>query len=322
MAISGIDRVTFGVEDLGQCRAFFLDFGLKLVRETDAALDFETLNGCEVFFRRMDDPSLPVAIESGSTLREVIWSADSKADLDICRSVFKSATHFREEDDTVYCTDPNGVGIGARLSRKRKITLGSAASNTFDHAGRINKPSPYYDHAEPAEVGHVVFFTPHLEATMAFYAKLGFQVSDRYPGRGYFMRTAEEGGHHDVFLLATPDGRHGLNHVAFTLRDLHEVFGGGMHMSRKGWQTQLGPGKHPVSSAIFWYFQSPAGALVEYYTDEDMLTGAWEARDFEPGPTVFAEWAIAGGIDGMTRRQAIAPPTAGPAKGFITENKG
>ena len=73
--------------------------------------------------------------------------------------------------------------------------------------------------------------------------------------------------------------------------------------SAKGWQTQLGPGRHPISSAMFWYFQSPAGALVEYYTDEDELTPAWQPRDFTPGPTVFAEWAIDGGLDGNTRRQ-------------------
>ena len=58
-----------------------------------------------------------------------------------------------------------------------------------------------------------------------------------------------------------------------------------------------------MSSAFFWYFKNPAGALVEYYADEDQLTGEWQPRTFEPGPTVFAEWAIAGGIDGNTRRQ-------------------
>ena len=104
-------------------------------------------------------------------------------------------------------------------------------------------------------------------------------------------------------VLKTPDGKRGLNHVAFTVRDIHEVFGGGLAFSAKGHETQLGPGRHPISSAYFWYFRCPAGGLVEYYADEDQLTEAWKARDFEPGPTVFAEWAIDGGIDGRTRRQ-------------------
>ena len=80
MSISGIDRVTFGVEDLDLCRRFFTDFGLKLVRSDDAGADFETLNGCELHLRRIDDPSLPAAIEPGSTLREVIWSGGNLPD--------------------------------------------------------------------------------------------------------------------------------------------------------------------------------------------------------------------------------------------------
>jgi hypothetical protein len=143
-------------------------------------------------------------------------------------------------------------------------------------------------------------------------------MSDRYPGRGAFLRCAPHGGHHDLFLLALPNGKRGLNHVAFTVRDIHEVFGGGMHISRCGWDTQLGPGRHPVSSAYFWYFQNPAGALVEYYADEDQLTPEWQPRDFEPGPTVFAEWAIDGGIDGNTRRQKSAKAPEGK---FMTERK-
>ncbi|RCI71996.1 VOC family protein, partial [Pseudomonas aeruginosa] len=149
-----------------------------------------------------------------------------------------------------------------------------------------------------------VFFVKDVNACERFYReRFGFVCSDRYPNRGAFLRCAEEGGHHDLFMLQLPQPRAGLNHVAFTVRDIHEVFGGGMHIARCGWDTEIGPGRHPVSSAYFWYFRNPAGALVEYYADEDQLTGEWQAREFEPGPTVFAEWAIAGGLDGNTRRQ-------------------
>ena len=46
------------------------------------------------------------------------------------------------------------------------------------------------------------------------------------------------------------------------------------------------------------------------------LDEAWEAREFEPGPTVFAEWAIDGGLDGHTRRQRHAKAPEGK---FLTE---
>ena len=52
--------------------------------------------------------------------------------------------------------------------------------------------------------------------------------------------------------------------------------------------------------------------------EEDHLTADWQAREFEPGPTVFAEWAVTGGLDGNTRRQAGVE--AGGK--FLTERSG
>jgi len=289
MSIEGIDRITYGVEDIAACRKFFLDWGLKLVREDANRLDFESLNGCELLVRKADDPSLPPAVEPGSTLREVIWGVTSETDLAALGSVPK--------------VDPNGIGLGFRVTRKRPVAVEGTPANVWGHTARIDTPSPVYDHAEPVEVGHVVFFTDVLEETTTFYETLGFVLSDRYPGRGHFLRCSARGGHHDLFLLQTPEAKRGLNHVAFTVRDLHEVIGGGLAMARHGWETQIGPGRHPISSALFWYFKSPAGALVEYYADEDVLTENWQPRDFTPSPAMFAEWAVTGGIDATTRRQ-------------------
>ena len=318
--IEGIDRITYGVEDLAACKRFFLDWGLRLVREQPTGLDFESLNGCEVHIRKSDDSSLPPAVEAGPTLREVVWGVPAGSDLDALRPHLSAQPSFREQEGVLSCIDPNGIGVGFRISRKREIDVVGTPANSWGNAARIDRPSPVYERAEPVEVGHVVFFTDALDATTKFYEALGFRLSDRYPGRGHFLRCSERGGHHDLFLLQTPEAKRGLNHVAFTVRDLHEVIGGGLHLSRCGWETQLGPGRHPISSALFWYFKNPAGALVEYYADEDVLTENWKPRDFEPGPTIFAEWAVAGGIDGNTRRQKAA---AAPEPGrFMTEKRG
>ncbi|SLN63575.1 VOC family protein [Oceanibacterium hippocampi] len=320
MSILGIDRITYGAADLATCRAFFADWGLTLMAEDAAGLDFEAANGCEIQVRLPDDPALPPAFEEGPTLREVVWGVSGTADLQRYRPTLAARPGFREDPDgTLHAIDPNGCGVALRVSRKRDVEVKGSPSNVWGHNARIDTPGPVYDRASPIEVGHVVFFTNTLEETTAFYAALGFQLSDRYPGRGHFLRCAAEGGHHDLFLLQTPAGNRGLNHVAFTVRDIHEVFGGGLQMSRKGWDTQLGPGRHPISSAYFWYFRNPAGGLIEYYADEDYLTGNWQPRDFEPGPTVFAEWAVDGGLDGETRRQSRGPATASGK--FLTEKQ-
>ncbi len=304
MSVLGIDEISYGADDLAACRQFFLDWGLNLVDEQADRLMFETLNGCRVIVAATNHPSLPPAIEAGPTLREVVWGVQSEADLALYADRIRGLPGFVQSSGRIGCTDPNGLAVRLQVTQKRDVEVPSAEYNTWSRKGRIDQASPAYERAQPIEVGHVVFFVKDVQACERFYVdNFGFAASDRYPERGAFLRTAPDGGHHDIFLLQRPDKHAGLNHVAFTVRDIHEVFGGGMHISRCGWDTQLGPGRHPVSSAYFWYFKNPAGALVEYYADEDQLTADWQPREFEPGPTVFAEWAIDGGLDGNTRRQ-------------------
>ena len=323
MKVLGIDEIVYGADDLDACRGFFGDWGLTIKRDDAQGLDFETLNGCRVLVRKTADATLPPAIEDGPTLREVVWGVESEADLARYADAIRNDPGFVDGEvegaRRIGCTDPNGLAVRLQVTRKRELTdIASGVMNTWTSKTRVNQPAPIYERATPIEVGHVVFFVADVQAVEAFYAsRFGFVSSDRYPGRGAFMRCADEGGHHDLFLLQIPSGKRGINHVAFTVRDIHEVFGGGLHFSRCGWETQLGPGRHPVSSAYFWYFKNPAGGLIEYYADEDQLTGEWQPREFEPGPTVFAEWAVDGGLDGHTRRQKGAEA----AGKFLTEKR-
>ena len=125
---------------------------------------------------------------------------------------------------------------------------------------RVDAPSPVYERAIPFNVGHVVLFVSDLAEAETFYTEvLGFHVSDRYPQYGTFLRCNPKGGHHNLFLLKSPTGQPKLNHVAYTVRDIHEVFGGGMFLNERGWKTAIGPGRHKVSSAYFWYFDNPCG---------------------------------------------------------------
>ena len=323
MSVLGIDQITYAADDLPTCRRFFSDWGLALKSETADQLVFECLNGCRVVVAALGTPGLPAAVEEGPTLLEVVWGVESEADLARYAAAIAKDPGFVDGEvegaRRIGCTDPNGLAVRLQVSRKRSIEVECGAMNTWNAKPRINQAAPVYERATPIEVGHVVFFVADVKATADFYAKrFGFVGSDSYPNRGAFMRCAPEGGHHDLFLLQLPSGKRGLNHVAFTVRDIHEVFGGGLHFSRCGWETQLGPGRHPVSSAYFWYFKNPAGGLIEYYADEDQLTAEWQPREFEPGPTVFAEWAVDGGLDGDTRRQKNAD---GPQGKFLTEKK-
>ncbi len=244
MSVSGIDEITYGVEDLATSARFFADWGLAQVEASEDQVVFESLNGCRVIVAARDKPGLPPAIEEGSTLREVVWGVESEADLKLYAERIANDPGFIEGEGRIGCTDPNGLAVRLQVTRKRDIQVACGQSNTWQFKGRINQASPIYERAQPVEVGHVVFFVKDVNACERFYReRFGFVCSDRYPNRGAFLRCAEEGGHHDLFMLQLPQPRAGLNHVAFTVRDIHEVFGGGMHIARCGWDTEIGPGR-------------------------------------------------------------------------------
>jgi catechol 2,3-dioxygenase-like lactoylglutathione lyase family enzyme len=245
-------------------------------------------------------------------VREVIWGAASAQELESTLQPLRSLPTFKVGADGMpRLTDPDGLGLGFRVSKRRPIVVKPTAPNAPGSHQRVNQRSPIHERAYPINIGHVVLFAADFAAMRAFYTeKLGFVISDEYPGHGVFTRCQVVGDHHNLFMLNRP-GRAGVNHVAFTVSDIHEVIGGGIAMSKKGWKTEIGPGRHPISSAYFWYFENPLAAPLEYYADEDYCTESWKPGTFERKPELFAEWAIAGGIDGTTRRQARSVDQSG-----------
>lgn len=305
MAITGIDAITYGVSDMKKCRRFLGDWGLKRLRSSATAATYETLDGSQVTIRPRSDKSLPKAFGAGSTVREVIWGVSSKSELARIRKKLAAADiEMSEKNGVLRCTDPAGLGLGFRISNCRKVKLKATQFNVVGARNRVDEPSPFYDRARPVSLGHVVLNVPDLKAAQSFYQDvLGFILSDRYPGAAVFLRCQPEGEHHNLFLLETPDGKSSLNHVAFEVHDIHEIVGGGLHIARQGWKTAIGPGRHPISSAYFWYVENPCGGLIEYYSDVDYVTSKWKPRDCARTAENFAEWAVSGGIDGTTRRQ-------------------
>lgn len=304
--ITGIEVLKFGVEDREVAKTFLNDFGLTAKRSTLENTDlFETQNGCQIYLFDISDARLPQAIEAGSTLREVTWGVENEQDFERIKVNLAQESGFKVTEDSVQCVDPNGMTIVFKKTMTRDVSLAKTEGiNQFGNVQRINAASPVYEKADPIDIGHVVFFTPDLAKTQAFYIeKLGFYLSDAYTNRGAFLRCRGEGFHHDLFLLSIPNKPAGLNHVAFVVRDIHEVIGGGLSMNRQSWSTFIGPGRHPISSAYFWYVNSPLGGAFEYYTNDDYLTEAWQPREEEHRLELFTEWAVEGGLDHETRRQ-------------------
>lgn len=304
--ITGIEVLKFGVEDRQEANTFLTDFGLKAVdSDIDGTDLYQTQNGSKIYLFDIADARLPEAIEAGSTLREVTWGVGNQKDFEKLKADLANEPGFVSSASHVQCRDPNGMTIVFEKSITHELPAAKTEGiNQFGNVQRVNAASPVYEKAEPVAIGHVVFFTPDLPKAQAFYIeKVGFHLSDAYRQRGAFLRCRGEGFHHDLFLLSLPNKPAGLNHVAFVVRDIHEVIGGGLSMNRQDWSTFIGPGRHPISSAYFWYVNSPLGGAFEYYTNDDYLTEEWKPREEEHSLALFTEWAIEGGLDHETRRQ-------------------
>jgi catechol 2,3-dioxygenase-like lactoylglutathione lyase family enzyme len=312
MALRGIDAVVFGVADMAEAKRFLDDWGVSQVSATPYKLVYRTRDGAEVIVLPRDTPDLPPPIESGNTVREVIWGAASEQELQNTLAPLRKLDSFRVgPDGLARVNDPNGMSLAFRVSKRTPITVTPTPPNAPGSHQRVNQRSPVHERAHPINIGHVVLFASDFTAMRKFYTEtLGFVISDEYPGHGVFTRCQAVGDHHNLFMLNRP-GKAGINHVAFTVSDIHEVIGGGIAMSKKGWKTEIGPGRHPISSAYFWYFENPLAAPLEYYADEDFCTEDWKPGQHERKPELFAEWAIAGGIDGKTRRQVATQDHSG-----------
>lgn len=302
MSVIGIEKLEFGVDDIGACQRFMQDFGLQ--ESPNDATYFTTLSGAAIQLAPISDSTLPAPFESGSTLRRITWGAENAIELEKVINRIRDCDGFEITADGAQCRDPNGMTVALCLSQQKEVKLDISPINQWGDIRRIDQPSPVYEQATPINIGHVVFFVDDLPATEAFYCqKLGFQVSDRYIDRAVFLRAQINGCHHNLFLLKLPHRGAGLNHVAFTVRDIHEVIGGGLAMNRQQWSSFIGPGRHPISSAYFWYINSPTGSAFEYYTNDDFLTAQWQPRELEHSLVSFTEWAVEGGLDYETRRQ-------------------
>jgi len=280
----GIESVTYGVQDLTAGARFFKDFGLTEAESSRSGATYLTKEGTAVHLRLADDPGLPAPIESGPTVREVVWGVKSRSDLDAIAAELSRDRDVSAGADGKLCSiDPNGQVIAFQVTQRTDIPTAPPQP----HAA--NARAKFYERAMPEHIAHVVFFTPHPNETAEFYAeRLGFLVSDTLTDFGKFLRCSSD--HHNLLLINHE--RKGLNHVSFRLKDFDEIMGGKEFLQKRGWRPVWGPGRHVIGSNLFYYFANPCGAYVEYYADMDCITNsdAWTARDWAPGPESLAAW--------------------------------
>lgn len=282
MALHGMAEITLGVPDVSSTQAFYNEFGLT----TSAPGVLATSDGGD---------QLRLVQRSYRHLVEYTLAADDQDDLSRISAAATAKGHdvTTHDDGSISLVDPV-CGMRARVAVRPRLTIAeyeSPGMNTPGHTPRINDRAPAIfaqGPAKPRKLGHVLYATPDLAASMSFLCDvLGFKVSDTSEGIIAFLRCSED--HHNIGLVNAP--MHFFHHSSWMVNDIDEIGQGAQNLlagdpSRSVW----GLGRHFLGSNLFWYFRDPMGNYAEYYTDLDQIPSSadWEARNWAPDKSLFA----------------------------------
>jgi catechol 2,3-dioxygenase-like lactoylglutathione lyase family enzyme len=177
------------------------------------------------------------------------------------------------DDDAFGVTDPSGNVVVFGVAR-------SAA------------PVP----AEPlaARLQHCAFRTPDVARAAAFYASLGFVVSDRVVDddgvlRACFLRTDHE--HHALALFAAPAAR--LDHLSCETRDLASLVAWADRTAAQGVPIHWGIGRHGPGNDVFFMVKDPDDNLIEISAELETCAAERPAGQWRHEPRTLNLWGTA-----------------------------
>lgn len=293
MAIMGVAKAVYGVDDLDTCTRFFIDYGLDQIEKTADRTVFELEDGAQVILRKKDDPSLPKAWFDGNGIKETIWGVDTQDSLERLVEGLKTDREVRRDNDgTAHFVADDGMPQGLMVYRPRPVVSAADEINTPAKAARVNRNRTWRKRAHPKSIAHVVFQVANpMQSYQFFKERLGFRLSDTQRKLGCYARADGSHEHHNIFFFNAdylpPQVRKlGFNHTAFACDDIDEMMVGANFLERQGWATRrpggfVGLGRHRISSALFFYIPCPAGGHAEYLADQDYLDDSWMPRDWE-----------------------------------------
>ncbi|MER5177653.1 VOC family protein [Streptomyces sp. NPDC002896] len=303
MGIQRIEAVTYSIDNLEECIRFFTDFGLFLVEQTDEHAVFETLAGQALHLETRPGPWLPEPVESGPTLREVVWGVDTPEELArLVAEAGRDRTVRQSADGVHHTVDETGFGVGLTLARPRKLAVEPRPANVSGTVRRWNTALDTVGQVRPLRMCHVALNIPKQgrEEAVAFYTeRLGFRPTDVVEPMGVFMQAPGDDDQHTFLLCHRPD-RAEVNHVAYEVPGFDDVIEGGNHMIERGWREARKLGRHTIGSNVFRFLHAPCGGRVEYAADMDRVDDSYETRMHKTAPP-HTIWALRTNRDAEAR---------------------
>jgi len=277
-----VEDIAFGrlqSPDLDEAEEFLTNFGMVRSERTDDTL-----------YMRGTDPApyIHVTHKGDAKFIGLAFRAASEADLEKVTKV-EGASGIEDLDGPgggkrVRLTEPNGfqIEIVWGMADLEEIPVPRFGINTAaardSRLGELTRIQRGPSHVK--RLGHAVIMTPDVDGgTKWFRETLGLVPSDEvYAGEkdniiATFNRV--DGGEkfvdHHTFLCIKGEVP-GLNHMAFEVHDIDDVFMGNAHLKKLGKYDHVwGLGRHVLGSQVYDYWQDPWGRVHEHWTDSDRL---------------------------------------------------
>ncbi|MGW7529028.1 VOC family protein [Streptomyces sp. NPDC054783] len=280
MALHRLARITIGVPEVEQTRAYYADFGLKPLGDGR----FATVDGGE---------QLRIVAARRPALHELVIGADTPDDLDrIAARLDRLKAPFAHDGGRLRATDP-GTGVRAVVEVQPRVVQPPAPQEPFNGPGRVLRPDRRAASVlrtgavRPRRLGHVVLGSTDQEASQRFFTEgLGFKVSDLVP-KAAFLRCSSD--HHNVLVQSAPIPF--LHHSSWQVDDIDEVGRSATRMLQGHPERHVwGLGRHYLGSNFFWYLKDPAGNFSEYFADMDAIVDdqLWTPRVWEDARALYS----------------------------------
>ena len=136
------------------------------------------------------------------------------------------------------------IPLGIRVQPRKPVLYAPDPINAAGNINRFNQLRKWKRRARPKTTNHVVYAVENYKKTWDFFERrLGFLLSDRQTGVGYYSHADGMHEHHNLFLadctLPGMPGKPGFHHINFGVEDIDELMVGANHMQRAGWQAGL-----------------------------------------------------------------------------------
>ncbi len=282
MGLHGLGSMTLGVPLVDDARDFYRKFGLT---ETGQAT-FASADGGE---------QLRIVERPYRQLVEVAIAVDDPDDVGrIETAAARKGLEVTKRPGGTIVVDEPVTGLAVEVAVRPRVSSAPYDSPPMNGPGPIVRngeraPAIFDDGpASPRRLGHVLYTTPDLDASMSFLVDvLGFKLSDSTPGVIAFLRCSTD--HHNIGLISSPATV--FHHSSWQVNDVDEIGRGAHHLLTDDPDCSVwGLGRHFLGSNLFWYFRDPAGNYAEYFADLDQIGEdvEWLAREWDPSKSLYA----------------------------------